>query len=256
MTTAPSPRVEPIFCQLWCKHGDGHLGEWLAALASAVIPALQVCGAVAERGECRGRVEQVVRRPGAVEVLTGPAVEVAGSGLRPLVVDDAALACATGVVLEVSATPYLYSLRFYDGLRQDSQGSRRAVHTDLAFQNLDRQRRGSQVSVDPVPGPREVRSGMRWREEVPGEVPGELSDMFFEVWRFQLDPDFAVREHTAGRFHVLNGVEGARITIITSSGALGGLVYAETAVVPAAVGAYDVKAWGPKQVRVVKESVR
>jgi hypothetical protein len=93
---------------------------------------------------------------------------------------------------------------------------------------------------------------MRWREE----VPGELSDMFFEVWRFQLDPDSAVREHTAGRFNVLNGVEGAGITIITSSGALGGLVYAETAVVPAAVGAYDVKAWGPKQVRVVKDSVR
>ena len=68
MTTAPSPRVEPILCQPWCKHGDGHLGEWLGALASAVIPALQVCGAVPERG---GRVEQVVRRPGAVEVLTG-----------------------------------------------------------------------------------------------------------------------------------------------------------------------------------------
>jgi len=154
VTTAPSPRIEPILCQPWCKHGDGHLGEWLGALASAVIPALQVRGAVAERGERRGRVEQVVRRPGAVEVLTGEvkpqrwvqpgsqivaatvvssglAVEVAGSGLGPLVVDDAALAWTTGVVLEVSATPYLYSLRFYDGLRQGSQGSRRAVHTDL-----------------------------------------------------------------------------------------------------------------------------
>jgi hypothetical protein len=107
--------------------GDVH-GEWLGALASAVIPALQVRGAVAERGERRRRVEQVVRRPGAVEVFTGevelqrwvqpgsqivaatvvssgPAVEVAGSGLGPLVVDDAALAWTTGVVLEVSATP-------------------------------------------------------------------------------------------------------------------------------------------------------
>lgn len=92
---------------------------------------------------------------------------------------------------------------------------------------------------------------MHWREE----VPGELSDMFFEVRRFHLDPDSAVREHTAGRFDVLNGVEGAGITIITSSGILGGLAYAETAVVPAGVGAYDVKAWGPKQVWVVKEPV-
>jgi len=172
--------------------------------------------------------------------------------LGPLVVDDAALAWTTGVVLDVSATPYLYSLRFYDWLRQDSQGSRRAVHTNLAFQNLDRQCRGSRVSADLVPVPREVRSGMRWREE----VLGELSEMFVEVRRLQLDPDSEVREDTAGRFHVLNVVEGAAITTITSSGVLGGLAHAETAVVPAAVGAYDVKAWGPKQVRVVKELVR
>ena len=92
---------------------------------------------------------------------------------------------------------------------------------------------------------------MRWREE----VLGELSEMFVEVRRLQLDPDSEVREDTAGRFHVLNVVEGAGITTITSSGALGG-AHAETAVVAAAVGAYDVKAWGPKQVRVVKELVR
>jgi mannose-6-phosphate isomerase class I len=151
----------------------------------------------------------------------------------------------------LSATPYLYSLRFYDWLRQDSQGSQRAVHIDLAFQNLDRQRRGSQVLADLVPVPREVRSGMRWREE----VLGELSEMFFEVRRLELDPDSEAREDTAGRFHVLNVVEGAGITIITSSGVVVGLAYAETAVVPAAVGAYAVKAWGPRHVRVVKALV-
>jgi len=71
------------------------------------------------------------------------------------------------------ATPYLYSLRFYDWLRRDSQGRQRPVHTDLAFQNLDRQRRGSQVSADLVPAPHPVPSGPGWREE----VLGELSEM-------------------------------------------------------------------------------
>jgi len=156
------------------------------------------------------------------------------------------------VVLEVSATPYLYSLRFYDWLRRDSQGRQRPVHTDLAFQNLDRQRRGSQVSADLVPAPHPVPSGPGWREE----VLGELSEMFFEVRRLELDPDSEAREETAGRFHVLNVVEGAGITIITSTGALMRLAYAETAVVPAAVGAYAVKAWGPEKVRVAKAYVR
>jgi mannose-6-phosphate isomerase class I len=156
------------------------------------------------------------------------------------------------VVLEVSATPYLYSLRFYDWLRQDSQGRQRAVRTDLAFQNLDRQRHGSRVSTDLIPAPRQVRSGPGWREE----VLGELSEMFFEVRRLELDPGSEAPEDTSGRFHVLNVVEGAGITIITSTGATAGLAYAETAVVPASVGAYMVKAWGPKQVRVVKAYVR
>jgi mannose-6-phosphate isomerase class I len=157
------------------------------------------------------------------------------------------------VVLEVSATPYLYSLRFYDWLRQDSKGLPRAVHTDLAFQNLDRQRRGRQVSTDLIPAPRQVRSGQGWREV----VLGELSEMFFEVRRLELDPDSEAPEDTAGRFHVLNVVEGAGITItITSTDATAGLAYAETVVVPASVGAYTVKAWEPETVRVMKAYVR
>ena len=155
------------------------------------------------------------------------------------------------VVLEVSATPYLYSLRFYDWLRRDSQGRQRAVRTDLAFQNLDRQRHGSQVSADLIPAPRKVRSGVGWHEE----VLGELSEMFFEVRRLELDPGSEAPENTSGRFHVLNVVEGAGITIITSTGATVGLAYAETAVVPASVGAYTVKAWESETVRVVKAYV-
>jgi mannose-6-phosphate isomerase class I len=155
------------------------------------------------------------------------------------------------VVLEVSATPYLYSLRFYDWLRRDSQGRQRAVRTDLAFQNLDRRRHGSQVSADLIPAPRKVRSGVGWHEE----VLGELSEMFFEVRRLELDPGSEAPENTSGRFHVLNVVEGAGITIITSTGATVGLAYAETAVVPASVGAYTVKAWESETVRVVKAYV-
>ena len=50
------------------------------------------------------------------------------------------------VVLEVSATPYLYSLRFYDWLRRDADDRQRPVHVEHAFDNLDRgpdRRRGS-----------------------------------------------------------------------------------------------------------------
>ena len=44
---------------------------------------------------------------------------------------------AGNVVLEISATPYLYTLRFYDWLRRDLDDELRPVHLAHAFANLD-----------------------------------------------------------------------------------------------------------------------
>lgn len=156
------------------------------------------------------------------------------------------------VVLEVSATPYLYSLRFYDWLRRDTDGRQRPVHVDHAFQNLDRRRQGNQVADDLVPAARTARSGHGWCEEVLGDLP----EMFFEVRRLELAPDVALADDTGDRFHVLNIVEGAGITIRTSDGVQVELAYAETIVVPAAAGAYTIRSVGADRVRVVKAHVR
>ena len=53
---------------------------------------------------------------------------------------------AGNVVLEISATPYLYTLRFYDWLRRDLDGHLRPVHVDHAFANLDSRRSGDAIS--------------------------------------------------------------------------------------------------------------
>lgn len=156
------------------------------------------------------------------------------------------------VVLEISATPYLYSLRFYDWLRRDTHGRQRPVHVDHAFQNLNRRRQGSQVAADLVPVPRVTRSGAGWSEELLGELP----EMFFDVRRLELAPNVALADDTADRFHVLNVVEGSGITIRTCDGVQVELAYAETIVVPAAAGAYTIRAVGPDRVRVVKAHVR
>jgi mannose-6-phosphate isomerase class I len=156
------------------------------------------------------------------------------------------------VVLEVSATPYLYSLRFYDWLRRDAAERRRPVHVAHAFGNLDRRRQGSQVIADLVPVPRTARSGPGWREEVLGELP----EMFFDVRRVALDAGAVVGEDTAGRFHVLNVVDGDGVIIDTGDGTSVAVAYAETIVVPAAVGAYTMRVAGAGPARVVKAYVR
>lgn len=156
------------------------------------------------------------------------------------------------VVLEVSATPYLYSLRFYDWLRRGPNGGLRPVHVDHAFRNVDTRRTGERVRSELVPVPRTIRSGATWREELIGDLP----EMFFEVRRLELAGEEPADDDTAGRFHVLNVVEGAGVSVSTGDGTTHHLAYAETMVIPAAVGSYYVQAAAPGKVRVVKALVR
>jgi hypothetical protein len=156
------------------------------------------------------------------------------------------------VVLEVSATPYLYSLRFYDWLRRDSAGRQRPVHVDHAFANLNRQRRGKAVARELIQEPRVIRSGVGWREELLGALP----DVFFEVRRMVLEADAAAEDETNGRFHLLNVVEGDGVHVETDAGPSHRLNYAETMVIPAAVGRYSLAPIGADRVRIVKALVR
>ncbi len=145
---------------------------------------------------------------------------------------------AGNVVLEISATPYLYTLRFYDWLRRDLSDRLRPVHLEHAFANLDGERRGERVGRELIPTPRRVRSGRGWRELELGRRP----EFFFAVHRLEFDGEIA--DDTAGRFHVLNLVEGEEAVLETAAGDVHPLAYAETIVVPAAVGAYRLRGRG------------
>ena len=156
------------------------------------------------------------------------------------------------VILEVSATPYLYSLRFYDWLRRDARDRLRPVHIDHAFDNLDTQRSGEAVPRDLVQHPTVLRSGPGWREERLGSLP----EVFFEVRRLALREGHRAPDRTDDRFHVLNVVEGDGAVIVPAAGPSHLVNYAETIVVPAAVGSYELQSLGSGPVRVVKALVR
>jgi mannose-6-phosphate isomerase class I len=156
------------------------------------------------------------------------------------------------VVLEVSATPYLYSLRFYDWLRRDDAGRERPVHIDHAFANLAPQWTGTRVADELVRSPLVLRRGNEWREEALCTLP----DMFFEVRRLELGPDATVPDDTKERFHVLNVVDGNGVVVETEAGDRHDLAYAETLVIPAVVGRYEVRTTGGAPAKVVKALVR
>jgi hypothetical protein len=152
------------------------------------------------------------------------------------------------VVLEISATPYLYSLRFYDWLRPDLDGSLRPVHLDHAFTNVDVGRRGDAVHRL-IQQPRIDRSAPGFVEEILGAAP----ELFFEVRRLSFEEQ--ATDDTAGRFHVLNLVAGQEAVVETAGGHTHRLAYAETMVVPAAVGRYRLRRLRGPACQVVKALV-
>ncbi|WP_086866528.1 class I mannose-6-phosphate isomerase [Streptomyces viridochromogenes] len=158
---------------------------------------------------------------------------------------------AGNLVLEVSATPYLYSLRFYDWLRKDSSGASRPLPYEHGFANLDTARRGEDVRKDLIQHPRTLRSGEGWHEEVIGELP----EMFYAVHRLVLTRNASAPDDTAGRFHILNVAAGEGAVIETHDGRTHSLAFAETITIPAAVGPYRLRAVGGGEVRIVKALV-
>ena len=155
------------------------------------------------------------------------------------------------VVLEVSATPYLYSLRFFDWLRRSSDGTQRPVHVEQAFDNLNTRRTGKAVRRDLIQTPSVIGSGTGWTQELLGALP----EMFFRVERVVLDGDQSVTLDTVDRFHVLNVVEGEGVLLTTPNGFRQRFAYAETFVVPAVVGSYSLTRIGNSRVRLVKALV-
>jgi mannose-6-phosphate isomerase class I len=157
---------------------------------------------------------------------------------------------AGNVVLEISATPYLYTLRFYDWLRRDLDGELRPVHLRHAFSNLDPRRRGDAVRRELVPEPMVVRNGEGWAELALGRLP----ELFFAVHR--LDFAHEVADDTSGRFHALNLAAGEEVEVKTAAGDVHRLSYAETMVIPAAVGAYRLRRLRGDPCKVIKAFVR
>jgi mannose-6-phosphate isomerase class I len=155
---------------------------------------------------------------------------------------------AGNVVLEISATPYLYTLRFYDWLRRDLDGERRPVHVGHAFANVDTGARGTSIAAL-MPEPVVVKQGNGCEELRLGRHPS----LFFAVHR--LDFAHAAEEDTDGRFHILNLVAGEQVEIATERGDVHPLSYAETIVIPATVGRYAIRRLRGPSCKVVKAFV-
>ncbi|MBO3731831.1 class I mannose-6-phosphate isomerase [Glycomyces niveus] len=144
---------------------------------------------------------------------------------------------ANSMVLEISATPFIFTFKLWDWGRLGLDGVPRPVHIDHGERNLVWKRDTAWTEANLVNRVEVVsRDG-----DVVEERTGLHELEFIEVRRHWFSEQAA--HDTQGTVNVLNLVEGDEVEIISPTGAFAPYTvhYAETFIVPAAVGPYVVR---------------
>lgn len=156
------------------------------------------------------------------------------------------------MVLEISATPYIFTFKLWDWGRLGLDGRPRPVHLEHGKENIQWYRKTEWVRKNLINHKTTIASGEGWSEERTGLHERE----FIETRRHWFTGK--VEHDTGGGVNVLNLVEGPEIVVESPEGAFEPYIvhYAETFIVPAAVGQYTIRPTGPGRCGTVKAYVR
>ena len=140
------------------------------------------------------------------------------------------------MVLEISATPYIFTFKLWDWGRLGLDGLPRPVHLEHGEKVIDWERDTQWVHQHLVNQFEPVAEGNGWREERTGLHERE----FIETRRHWFSEP--VVHHTGGGVNVLNLVEGDEAIVDSPTGAFEPFTvhYAETFIIPASVGEYRI----------------
>ena len=148
---------------------------------------------------------------------------------------------AGAMVLEVSATPYIFTFKLWDWGRLGLDGRPRPIHLDHGLTNLAWDRREAFTRAELVNTLTPLAETPDYRTERTGLHASE----FIETTRTWFTGP--VPFDTAGTVNVLNLVQGETALVQSPTHAFAPFEvhYAQTWILPAAVGAYTVRPSGP-----------
>ena len=144
---------------------------------------------------------------------------------------------AGSMVLEISATPYIFTFKMWDWGRLGLDGKPRPIHLHHGVPNIQWDRTTAWVKKNLIDCIEPISAGDGWREERTGLHERE----FIETRRHWFTK--VVPHDTRGGVNVLNLVEGEQAVVESPEGRFDPFVvhYAETFIVPAAVGRYTIR---------------
>ncbi len=147
---------------------------------------------------------------------------------------------AGGMVLEISATPYIFTFKLWDWGRLGMDGKPRPINIEHGKNVIQWDRDEHWVKEHALNLVEPLGSGDGWREERTG-----LNELeFIETRRHWFTGK--VTHNTDGIVNVINLVEGREAIVESPTGAFEPYVvhYAETFIIPAAVGEYTIRPYG------------
>ena len=149
---------------------------------------------------------------------------------------------ANNMVLEISATPYIFTFKMYDWVRPGLDGKPRAINIAHAFNNLDFSRRGEEL----ISKPTVIVNTADWQVV---HLPTH-ADHFYDVHRIEFDTEVVIQ--TDNKCLVLMLVEGSAISVIDANGNATVYQYAETFVIPAAAKMCLISNLGKSRAKLIK----
>lgn len=157
------------------------------------------------------------------------------------------------MVLEISATPYIFTFKLWDWGRPGLDGKPRPIHLERGLANIQWDRNTDWVKENLINRVSPIASGPGWKEETTGLHALE----FIETRRHWFDSP--VLHESRSSVHVLNLVEGQAAVVESPGHSFDDFVvhYAETFIVPAAVQKYRVRPLKPgAKCATIRASVR
>jgi mannose-6-phosphate isomerase class I len=144
------------------------------------------------------------------------------------------------VVLEISATPYIFTFKLWDWGRLGLDGKPRPINISHGEKVIQWDRKGSWTKENLINRFEKIGEGKGWIEE----RTGLHEFQFIETRRHWFTG--TVPHHTHGGVNVINLVEGREVIVESPDRAFEPFIvhYAETFIVPAAVGAYTIRPHG------------
>lgn len=159
------------------------------------------------------------------------------------------------MVLEISATPYIFTFKLWDWGRLGMDGRPRPVHVEHGKEVIQWDRTTKWVEKNLVNAIYEVEHNENYVEEHTG-----LHELEFIETR-RIWSDRTTHHDTDGGVNMLNLVDGKEAVVESEDGSFAPFVvhYTETFIIPASVGKYTIRPYGDSEgqkIGVIKAYVR